>query len=107
MLAIGLEVTAAIAARFSERFTELVPTLITISFAVTSYISFALSLKHGMNIGIGYSIWAGIGVLSVAIIGAVFLGDSLTLIQFGGMLLIISGLAAVQLGGKAKATDTQ
>lgn len=99
-IAIFLETTAAVTARFTDRFTALVPTMVTVVFAVTSYMMFSLSLKRGMNIGMGYAIWAGVGVLSVALIGATFLRDPLTWMQMAGVLLVIAGLAAVQLGGK-------
>lgn len=103
-IAIFLETTAAVTARFTDQFTALVPTMVTVVFAVTSYIMFSLSLKHGMNIGMGYAIWAGVGVLSVALIGVTFLRDPLTWMQMLGVFLVITGLAAVQLGGK-KETD--
>ncbi|WP_181350436.1 multidrug efflux SMR transporter [Thalassobacillus sp. CUG 92003] len=98
-IAVFLETAAAITTRFTDGFTVLLPTAITVVFSVSSYIIFSLSLKRGMNIGIGYAIWAGIGVLSVVLIGSVFLNDVLTLIQIGGVILVISGLAAIQLGG--------
>jgi small multidrug resistance pump len=98
-VAIFLETTAAVTTRFTDRFTVLVPTIITIFFAVSSYIMFSLSLKRGMNIGFGYAVWAGIGVLSVALIGVTFLNDPLTGTQMIGVLLVIAGLVAVQLGG--------
>lgn len=98
-VAIFLETTAAVTTRFTDRFTVLIPTIITIFFAVSSYIMFSLSLKRGMNIGFGYAVWAGIGVLSVALIGVTFLNDPLTGTQMIGVLLVIAGLVAVQLGG--------
>lgn len=98
--AIFLEIGAAVATRYSEGFSSPLPTAVTIIFAVASYMIFSLSLKHGMNIGIGYAIWSGVGVLCVALIGATWLGDRLSLLQIGGILLIIIGLVAVQLGGK-------
>ncbi|WP_062049058.1 multidrug efflux SMR transporter [Bacillus sp. JCM 19034] len=102
--AVFLEIAAAIASRYTEGFTALVPTTITIVFAVASYYLFSLSLRHGMNIGIGYAIWSGVGVLTIALIGATLLGDSLTNIQILGITLIIIGLACVQLAGKAEDT---
>lgn len=97
LIAIFLEISAAIATRYTEGFTAPLPTTITILFAVSSYFIFSLSLKHGMNIGVGYTIWSGIGVLSVALIGVTVLGDHLTFIQIMGMVLIIVGLMMVQL----------
>ncbi|WP_010277123.1 DMT family transporter [Paenibacillus senegalensis] len=106
MLAIFLEVVAAIAARYTEGFTVALPTIITIGFAVASYFNFSLSLRYGMNIAIGYAVWSGVGVLAVALLGALWLEDTLTLIQIAGIVLIISGLAAVQLGGRTESAET-
>jgi len=105
LAAIFLEIIAAIATRYSEGFTVLLPTIIAILFAVSSYFLFSLSLKHGMNIGLGYAIWSGLGVLSVAIIGVTILGDSLTLMQIAGIILVIIGLGAVQLTGEQRAVS--
>jgi len=109
LLAIALEVIAAIATRFTEGFTVPLPTAITVLFAVSSYFIFSLSLKHGMNIGLGYAIWSGVGVLSVALIGVTLLGDRLSLLQIAGIIIIIAGLMIVQLAGKqqnaAEGTD--
>ncbi|MCK0471665.1 multidrug efflux SMR transporter [Halalkalibacter sp. APA_J-10(15)] len=105
LTAIFLEIAAAIASRYTEGFTAPLPTTITIVFAVTSYYIFSLSLKHGMNIGIGYAIWSGVGVLTIALIGATLLGDTLTTIQIIGIILIIIGLFCVQLAGKAEDTE--
>lgn len=99
-IAIFLEVVAAIAARYTEGFTVLIPSVITVLFAVSSYAIFSFSLKHGMNVGIGYAIWSGVGVLSVALIGATVLSDPLTLVQAAGIIMIIAGLLFVQLAGK-------
>ena len=103
-IAIALEIIAAIATRYSEGFTIFIPTTITLLFAILSYFIFSLSLKSGMNIGIGYAIWSGAGVLLVALLGATFLAEQLTLIQIAGVLLIIVGLIAVQITGKNEPT---
>lgn len=99
-LAILCEVIGAIASTYAEGFKKTIPSMIVTLAIIASYYFFAVSLQYGMNIGIGYAIWAGVGVLSVAFIGAMFLKDSLTIWQMGGVLLVIGGLTAVQLGGK-------
>ena len=51
-----------------------------------------------MGVGVAYGIWAAVGVTLVALIGALFLGDTLTWIQVGGIVLVIAGVAALELG---------
>lgn len=96
--AILSEVAATIATRFSHGFTRPIPSLIVVFGIILAYYLFSLTLKVGTNIGVAYSIWAGLGVSLVAVIGAMFLGDRLSLIQAGGIALVVVGIFALQLG---------
>ncbi|MFU8927439.1 DMT family transporter [Acinetobacter puyangensis] len=98
-LAIFAEIIAAISTRFSEGFSKPLPTAIAIIGVVTAYYLLSLVLNRGIPIGVAYAIWAALGVASVAIIGAVFLNDKLTLIQWFGILLVILGVLSLELGG--------
>ena len=64
-----------------------------------SSILLSLALVRGMPIGVAYAIWVALGVASVAIIGAVFLGDKLTEVQIFGVVLVIGGVVSLELGG--------
>lgn len=97
--AIAAEVTGTVALRFSDGFTRLVPTAIALTGYGVAFWLLAQVLNRGMNIGIAYGIWAALGVSLVAIIGAVFLGDNLTWIQVGGVVLVIAGVLALEMGG--------
>ncbi|GAA3735983.1 DMT family transporter [Salinactinospora qingdaonensis] len=96
--AIVCEVTGTIALRFSEGFTRLGPSLVTLVGYVAAFVLLAHVLKQGMNIGVAYGVWAAVGVALVALIGALFLGDSLTWIQVGGVVLVILGVMALEMG---------
>ena len=96
--AILAEVFGTIATRFTDGFTRLVPSVLAVSGVVLAYYLFSLTLKQGTNIGVAYSIWAALGVALVAIIGAVFLGDTLTMWQVMGIVLVIAGVATLELG---------
>ncbi|MFC3998778.1 DMT family transporter [Nocardiopsis sediminis] len=96
--AIIAEVTGTISLRYSEGFTRLVPSAITVVGYGTAFWLLAQTLKTGMNIGVAYGVWAAVGVSLVALIGALFLGDGLTWIQVGGIGLVIAGVMALELG---------
>jgi small multidrug resistance pump len=53
---------------------------------------------RGLPVGVAYGTWAALGVTLVAIIGAVFLGESLTAVQIGGLVMVIGGVLALELG---------
>ncbi|MFE8118017.1 multidrug efflux SMR transporter [Brenneria goodwinii] len=98
--AIASEIVGALSTRFSNGFTKPWPTALAIVGVVGAYYLLSLVLNRGLAIGVAYAIWAALGVASVAIIGAVFLGDRLTWIQSVGIVLVIGGVVALELGGK-------
>jgi small multidrug resistance pump len=51
-----------------------------------------------MALGVAYGVWAALGVTLVALIGAFFLGESLTWVQAGGIVLVVAGVLALELG---------
>ena len=67
----------------------------TLAFAMLS-----LSLSRGVPLGIAYAIWAGVGVVLVAIISWLAFGETLTLMQLAGIALVVGGVALIELGGK-------
>ncbi|MBB6172589.1 small multidrug resistance pump [Nocardiopsis mwathae] len=97
--AIGAEVVATISLRFSDGFTRLVPSLITLAGYGTAFWLLSQVLKQGMNIGVAYGVWAALGVALVAAVGALFLGEPLTWLQVGGIGLVIMGVLALEMGG--------
>ncbi|RKR91635.1 small multidrug resistance pump [Micromonospora pisi] len=98
--AILSEVTATIALRISNGFSKLVPSVIVVVGYLIAFGLLAEVLKRGMPVGVAYGVWSAIGVALVAAIGAAFLGDSLTWIQVGGLVLVIAGVAALELGAR-------
>ena len=58
----------------------------------------SLTLARGVPLGIAYALWAGIGVVLVAIISWRVFGESLTWVQILGMVLVIAGAMLLELG---------
>ncbi|WP_418155381.1 DMT family transporter [Actinoalloteichus caeruleus] len=98
-VAIAAEVTATVALRFSEGFSRLIPSIIVVVGYVIAFRTLAEVLKRGMPIGTAYAMWAGIGVAAVAVIGALFLGEQLTLVKIAGLVLVVGGVVLLELGG--------
>lgn len=96
--AILLEVAGTVSLRLSEGFTRLVPSIVVVIGYLGAFALLAQVLKSGMPLGVAYGVWAAAGVALVAIIGAVFLGDGLTGIQIGGIVLVIGGVLALEMG---------
>jgi small multidrug resistance pump len=96
--AILSEVTATTAMKYSEGFTRLWPSLLTASGYVVCFALLAQTLKT-LQVGTAYAIWAGAGTALVAVIGMMFLGESVTPARLAGIALVIGGVVLLNLGG--------
>lgn len=98
--AIIAEVIATTSLKFSEGFTRLVPSIVVLVGYVGAFFMLSQALTRGMSLGVAYGVWAAVGIALVAMIGTVFLGETLTWIQVGGIAMIIAGVMALEMGGQ-------
>ena len=67
---------------------------------ILSFIMLSLTLQKGVPLGIAYAIWAGVGVVAVAIISWAVFHEALTWQQILGMVLVAGGVVLLEAGGK-------
>lgn len=91
-----LEVVWAIALKQSEGFSRLVPSVVGIVAAVTSFAMLAFALRW-LPVGTAYAVWVGIGAAGVALAGIVALGDSASAPRLGCVALIVAGVIGLKL----------
>jgi small multidrug resistance pump len=103
-LAIASEVVATISLKLSEGFTRLGPSIVVLVGYVLAFALLSQALTRGLGVSVAYGIWAAAGVALVAMVGALFLGESLTWVQVGGIALVIGGVLALELGAHHPAT---
>ncbi|MGY0487251.1 DMT family transporter [Streptomyces sp. WG-D5] len=96
--AIAAEVGATTAMKYSEGFSRLWPSLLTVAGYVVAFALLAQTLKT-VQIGTAYAIWAGTGTAIIAAIGMLFMGEGLTLAKGAGIVLVIGGVVLLNLGG--------
>ncbi|MFJ8750914.1 DMT family transporter [Streptomyces sp. NPDC102441] len=96
--AIAAEVAGTTAMKYSEGFTRLWPSLITVVGYVLAFALLAQTLKT-LSIGTAYAIWAGTGTAAVAAIGILWMGESAGLAKLAGIALVIAGVVVLNLGG--------
>lgn len=96
-LAIASEVVATLALKFSEGFTKLIPSIITVVGYLASFWALGLGLSKGLPMGVSYGIWAGTGTALVAILGIFMFGEKITIWGFVGIALIIIGVVMLEL----------
>jgi quaternary ammonium compound-resistance protein SugE len=70
-----------------------------ISFAVATMAlsgCFLYIAQKGIPIGTAYCVWTGIGALCTFIIGVVFFHDTMSLLRFLGIVLVVSGVVLLK-----------
>jgi quaternary ammonium compound-resistance protein SugE len=91
-----LEVVWAVGLKYTDGFTRLWPSVITIAAMVASVYCLAVAVRT-IPLGTGYAVWTGIGAVGVAILGMVLFGESAALLRIGAILLIVAGIAGLKV----------
>jgi quaternary ammonium compound-resistance protein SugE len=91
-----LEIVWAIGLKYTEGFSRLIPSVITLSAMVLSVLLLGLALKH-IPVGTGYAIWTGIGAAGTAVLGMWLFHEPATAARFACIGLIIAGIAGLKL----------
>jgi len=98
-LAIIAEVIATSSLKASAEFTKLVPSLIVvIGYGIAFYL-LTLVLRN-IPVGITYAIWSGVGIILVAVAGAILYKQIPDLPAMIGMALIVAGVVVIHVFSK-------
>ncbi len=100
LLAIIFEVAWAIMLKYTENFTRLWPTVATLVAYLAALYFLNLTLRT-MPVGIAYAVWAGTGMVLIALLGVVLLKQHLDLPAIIGLMLIVAGVLVLNLGSKS------
>ena len=96
LLAIVLEVLGTTCMKISHGFARTVPAILVFVFYGLSLAAFTLALRK-LEVGVAYAVWSGLGVVLVALIGAVWFKEPLSMLKFGCILLIVIGIVGLNL----------
>ena len=91
-----LEVVWAIGLKYTEGFSRLVPSVITITAMIASVWLLALALK-GIPVGTGYAVWTGVGTVGTAILGIVLFNEAATVARLACIGLIVACIFVLKL----------
>ena len=90
------EVAWAVGLKYTDGFTKLMPTALTVAAMVASIVLLGLAVKH-LPVGTAYAVWTGIGTIGTVILGIVLLGDSAAPLRIVCLALIVVGIAGLKL----------
>jgi quaternary ammonium compound-resistance protein SugE len=96
VLAGFFEVVWAVALKYSENFTKIMPTIIFFVTASLSVLLLNLSMKM-IPLGTAYAVWTGIGIIGTVLFGAIFFGEPITIIKIVCFSFIVFGILGLRL----------
>lgn len=92
------EVGWAIGLKYTQGFTRLVPTTLTLASMVVSLGLLGLTLKS-LPVGTAYAVWTGIGTLGTATLGIMLFGEPAHAMRLACIGLIVAGIVGLKLVG--------
>jgi small multidrug resistance pump len=98
MVAIGVEVCATALLPRAQGFTDPAwSVLVVVGYGLSIWL-LTVVVRH-MPVSIAYAIWAGVGTAAVAVIGFVFLGESMNWMKAFSIALIVGGVIGLNAAG--------
>lgn len=99
ILAGVFEITWAVAMKYSNGFSVLLPSVITVAGYIASAVFLAISLKH-LPLGTAYAMWTGMGIVGTSVLGSFLFRERLNLPQVVCVILIVVGIVGLKLLAK-------
>ena len=99
-LAIVAEVIGTSFLKATGEFSKLIPSVIVVVSYLISFYLMTLVLRT-IPVGVTYAIWAGVGIVLVAVIAAIVYKQIPDLPAIIGMALIIAGVVVIHLFSKS------
>jgi quaternary ammonium compound-resistance protein SugE len=96
LIASCFEIMFALGLKYTEGFTRLRPSVLTVAAGVASFLILSQSLKT-LPVGTGYAMWTGIGAVGTAILGILLFNEPRDAARLVCIGLIISGIVGLRL----------
>lgn len=90
------EVWWAVGLKYSEGFTKLVPSVLTVIGMIASFYFLSLALKE-LPLGTAYAIWTGIGTISTVILGVFLFKEPIDFVRLVCIGFIVAGIIGLKL----------
>jgi quaternary ammonium compound-resistance protein SugE len=96
VLAGMFEIGWAIGLKYSQGFSRLVPTAITVLSMVVSMFLLGVAVQK-LPLGTAYAVWTGIGAVGTVVLGIVLFGESTDLPRLISIGLVLAGIVGLKL----------
>jgi quaternary ammonium compound-resistance protein SugE len=90
------EIVWAVGLKYTDGFTRIVPSAITVAGMVASVWLLAIAMRS-LPLGTAYAVWVGIGTVGAFIAGVILFGESMGWLRLASVALIVTGLVGLKL----------
>lgn len=97
-IAIVFEIAFALGTNATKGFTRLWPSIFTLLAAAGGIFTLSLALRT-LDVGVGYTIWTGVGAIGTVILGALIYKEKITLPKVVSFAAIIAGALLLRAAG--------
>jgi quaternary ammonium compound-resistance protein SugE len=91
-----MEVGWAVGLKYTEGFTRLWPSVLTVAALALSMVLLAAAVRT-LPLGTAYAVWTGIGVVGTAALGIILFGEQAGAARLACIGLIVAGLVGLKL----------
>ncbi|GAA0413122.1 multidrug efflux SMR transporter [Streptomyces luteireticuli] len=95
-VAIVFEIAFALGTNATKGFTKLWPSVLTVLAAAGGIFTLSRALTT-LDVGVGYTIWTGLGSVGTVVLGAVIYKERITLPKLLSFAAIIAGAVTLKL----------
>ncbi len=90
------EIGWAIGLKYTEGFTRLVPSILTVAAMTLSILLLGLALRT-LPVGTAYAVWTGIGAVGTAVLGIYLFGEPAGAARLASIGMIVAGIVGLKL----------
>lgn len=89
------EIGWAVGLKYTDGFTKLIPSILTVSAIIISMSLLGIALRT-LPVGTGYAIWVGIGTVGTVACGIALFGEPASVSRLFFVLLIVTGIVGLR-----------
>ena len=93
------EIVWAVGLKYTEGFTRIIPSTITVGAMLLSFWLLSIAMRT-LPLGVSYAVWTGIGTVGAVIFGILWMGESASLLKIAFIALILIGVIGLQVSSK-------
>jgi quaternary ammonium compound-resistance protein SugE len=93
------EITWAVALKYADGFTRIIPSVITVVGYIASLVLLSMAMKR-LPLGTSYAVWTGIGIVGTTVLGIFLFQEKLSPVQVICVAMIVIGIIGLKLSSR-------